>query len=147
MNFTQWLLQNEAGTMGLQAPTTGQYWKTAAAGLGKAVMGALPFVGTAVDLASTAQKLMQMRQQGQDVTPLILQMMQQQDQGGVPANAFDLDDALAAMLSDPSKMEIAKRIVAKIDTLLAQVQAGTIPDDMANKEAVQYIQTVMSQVQ
>ena len=149
MRFKEWL-QTEAGRMGLQAPTAMQYAKTAAAGIGKAAVGAIPFMGTVMDVASTARRLIQMRQQGQDITPLILKMMHQQDQGGAPANAFDLDDNLAAMMSDPSKMEVARRIIKNIDTLMsqgeAQARAEAIPPNMANREAIAYIQTIMSQV-
>lgn len=136
--------------MGLKAPTAMQYAKTAAAGIGKAAVGAIPFMGTAMDIASTAKQLVQMRQQGRDITPLILKMMHQQDQGGAPANAFDLDDDLAAMMSDPSKMEVARRIIKTIDLLMAQGQAQArseaIPPDMANREAMAYIQSIMSKV-
>jgi hypothetical protein len=135
MKFKNWL---EVQMAGLQAPTAGNYLKTAALGAGKAI--ASQFVGTAMDIASTVNQLWQMRQKGQDLTPLIMKMMQQQDQGGAPANAFDLDDDVAAMLSEPSKIEIAREIVMKIDQLIAQARAGKISPQAANIIAVNYIQ-------
>jgi hypothetical protein len=90
-------------------------------------------------MGELALKLWNMRKQGQDVKQLVLQMMAQQDQGGAPANAFDLEDKIAALLSDPSKLAIADIIVKKIDTLIAQARAGQIPPDAANIEAINYI--------
>jgi len=138
MRFKQWL-QNETQAVGLKAPRAADYLKTAAYGVGKAVAGAIPFASTAWDVGELANRLWQMRQQGQDVTPLIRQMMDQQDKGGIPANAFDIEDGISGMLSDPSKMQIVKNIVTKIDNLIAQARAGRIPPDAANIEAINYI--------
>jgi hypothetical protein len=127
----------------VQAPNNGDMLKTATWGLFKTAINNAPIIGNAVgaawDIGALAQQLWQMRQQKQDVTPVILKMMNQQDKGGAPANAFDLDDNIAAMLSEPSKLEIAKQIVAKIDQLLAQANAGKISPQTANIIAIDYI--------
>jgi len=143
MKFKVWL--NEMGYAGLdaQAPSKAQYATQAAWGLGKAALGAIPVVGNVAnavaDIGELANRLWQMRQQGKDVTPLIVKMMHQQDVGGAPANAFDLEDEISNMLSDPAKRTIAKEIVSKIDNLIAQARAGKIPPDAANIIAVNYI--------
>jgi hypothetical protein len=140
-SFYEWLAEAEA--MGLQAPTTRQYVTTAAKGIGKAAAGVIPLVGTAIDLATAANELWKLRQSGQDVTPLILKMMDQQDQNNMPANAFDLEDDLADTLSNEAKQEIAKRIVAKIDKLIALARTGKIPPNAANIEAINYVLSIV----
>lgn len=104
-------------------------------------MDLVPGMGMASNIASGVGKIMQMVRQNQDVTKQVLQMMHQQDQNGAPANALDLDDDMAAMLSDPSKQEIAKQIIDQ----LRRINQQNLDPRFADKIAVQYVRNIMNQ--
>lgn len=132
---------NETGWLQGQAPTKMGYAKTIGTAALRAGVGMIPFVGAFAEAGEAALKIFQMRQAGKDVTQMIAQMMNAKDQApGMPANMFDIDDNLAAAISDPSKLEIAKEISAKLDGWIKQAQSGQMPQEDANKVAVQYIQ-------
>jgi hypothetical protein len=133
MRFKQWL--EAAPQQWLNAPSKWQMLGAA----GKAAADFVPVVGPAMNAYSGIMGIMKMIRQNQDVTKQVMQMMHQQDVNGAPASALDLDDEIAAMLSDPSKQEIAKQIIDKLKTI-----NGQNPDPrMADKIAVQYVRNIM----
>lgn len=135
---------DETGWLQGKQPTKMDYAKTLGGAALKMGIGAIPFVGAFAEVGEAALKIFQMRQAGKDVTQMITQMMNAKDQApGMPANIFDLDDDLAATMSDPAKMEVAKQIMGKLDQWIQQVQSGQMPQEDANKLAVQYIQQKM----
>lgn len=138
---------NEVSWLQSQAPTAKDYAKTIAGGLVKTGINAIPLVGSFSELGETALKLYQLRQQGKDVTNLILQLLSAKDKSpGVPADFFDMDDRLSNVISPQAKMEIAKLIIQNIDSIIQQVQAGQIPQNNANKIAVDYITNIIKQI-
>lgn len=139
MRFKQWLEAAPQQWMG--APTKGQIWGQAAKTLGGVAADMIPGMGMVANVGQGVFQIMQMIRQNQDVTNQVMQMMHQQDVNGAPANALDLDDNMAGMLSDPSKQEIAKKIIDQLRTI-----NGQNPDPrMADKIAVQYVRNIMNQ--
>lgn len=132
---------NEMGWLQNQAPNNMGYAKTIGTAALRAGVSMIPFVGAFAEVGEAALKIFQMRQAGKDVTQMIAQMMNAKDQApGMPANMFDIDDNLATAISDPSKLEIAKEIMRKLDGWIQQAKTGQMPQEDANQIAVQYIQ-------
>lgn len=138
----------EVNWLNNQVPNKAGYAKAIGSAALKAGVGMIPFVGAFAEVGEAALKIFQMRQSGKDVTNMITQMMNAKDQApGMPANMFDLDDNLAATISDPAKKEIAKQIMGKLDGWIKQVQSGQMPQEDANHLAVQYVQQQIQKAQ
>ena len=141
MRFKEWL--NEASPANwMPVPTTGTMMKKGLGTLGKMAADLIPGVGIATNLSQAAVEMLKMRKQRRDIMPMLLKMMHQQDQSGSPADSFDLEDGIAAMLSDSSKRIIAQKIIEELDRINGQ----QIPADLANRQAINYINNVMKPV-
>lgn len=127
--------------MGLKNPGAGDYAREIGRGAAKAAIGAIPLVGSFVDLGETVWKIIELYRKGKNVRPYIRKMLDMKDQApGVPANAFDLEDKISDRLSDTAKMEIVDQIINALDSITQS--NSQVPPDFANREAYRYLMTL-----
>lgn len=109
-------------------------------GLDTAV-GMIPFGGALTSLAyDGGEAIMHIWNQyraGKDVRNLLVQMMKISDKSPQGMNPFDLDDDLEKVLSPKALMEIAGKIVKKLDGFRGRLDK--LPTDLADRVATRWI--------
>lgn len=104
-------------------------------------VGAIPFGGAITSLVydggEAAMHIWQQYQAGKDVRGLLVQMMKIDDNTPQGMNPFDLDDDLEKVLSPEAMMEIAGKIVKKLDSFRGRMDK--LPPDLADRVATKWI--------
>lgn len=135
--------------------TTAQKAMQTAGTVAVGAMKAVPVLGTAIDVVDIAKKIWSIWSKNPSPNSLVNEiknLLKTADVAGKPANPFDLEDSLAARLTDQEQTDIANLTAQKIDNIFKrygndmQTAIQAIPEDAANIVAIQELKKIVDKM-
>lgn len=137
-------LINEVEMVGLKGIDKAKIGSKIATGAAKIAVDGIPGLSSAATIVGTIRDIINLVRSGKNAESLIVKLLQTKDSAqGVPANAFDLEDEFAELLSPKALEKIAAEVQQKLEELLKQSKKPT-NNNFANKVAYNYMMRFLS---